>query len=66
MGVLGLLEPHLEVLNEDVEGGTEVLQLGQLQVLDLDVAIPDVIKIQFVIGMGARRATGGSGYCEQA
>jgi hypothetical protein len=57
--VLGLLEPHLEVLNKDVEGGTEVIQLGQLQVLDLDVAISDVLKIQFMFGVGARQAAGG-------
>jgi hypothetical protein len=59
-GYLGLLELHLKVLNENVEGGTEVLQLGHLQVLDLDIAISDVLKIQFVFGVGARL------HCERA
>jgi hypothetical protein len=40
------------------EGGTELLQLVLLQVCELDVAISDVIKIQFVGRVGARQATG--------
>jgi hypothetical protein len=53
--MLGLLEPNLKVLDEAVEVQAEVLQLGHLQVLDLDVAIYDVLKILFVFGVGACR-----------
>jgi hypothetical protein len=65
-GVLGLLESHLEVLDVVLEGGAEFLQLVLLQVFDLVVAISDVIKIQFVGRVGARRATGGAGHPERA
>jgi hypothetical protein len=51
-GALGLLEPQLEVLDVVEEGGTEYLQLVVLQILVLDVAVPDVGKSQFV-GVGA-------------
>jgi hypothetical protein len=59
--VLGLLESHFEVLNVVVEGGAEFLQLGRLQVLDLDVTISDVIKNQFVVRVEAPRAAGAGG-----
>jgi hypothetical protein len=64
--VLGLLESHLEVLDVVVEGGAEFLQLVLLQVFDLDVAISDIIKIQFVVRVGARQAAGGASHCERA
>jgi hypothetical protein len=47
------------------EGGTEFIQLILLQVFELDVAVPDVGKIQFVGRVGADRVGRATGYRER-
>jgi hypothetical protein len=57
VGGLGLLELQLEVLDVAEESGAQLLQLILLQVLGLDLPIPDVVKSKFV-QVSADQATG--------
>jgi hypothetical protein len=63
LGALRLLEPQLKVLNVVEEDDAQLLHLVLLQVLVLDVAVPDVGKGQFFVGrVGADRAGRATGH----